>query len=535
MSNSGNRLFPLSRPQLLACLRLLAQLAVCFAVLRLSLIYLGFLFPTVSFLILYLCRPGSPVHAISIQDPSWLKRAAACLIILLTVLLCVLPMGQCPTWNGEIPGHRNQYELMAENLLEGRLHFAYGDEDQILSLHNPYDPEERKTSGVAYHWDHAFYNGRYYMYFGIVPVLLVFLPYRVLTGMPLTTYHGTQIFTVFIILGIFALFQLMARRFFRHLPASVCLALASACSVMSVWYAAAEPALYCTAITAAIALQIWSLYFFIRAVWVETKLTRQLWLAALGALLGALVFGCRPPIAFANLLVLPMLAVFLRQRPLNRALAAKLFLAALPYVVVAVALMLYNQARFDDPFEFGQKYQLTSIDQSRYGFYLDTERKLRLINDTQLFFLKNNSVTEEFPYLKTGGVFMNFPMLLLSACILSPAVRKEMKQLQISGLAAGFVVSIVLIAAMDILWAPWLLDRYRMDVYFLLGIFCFLCLGIWHRVSSPGWQSRLNALLVACSLLTVLWAILLCLRTSMTHSQDLLELFSRIFLYRPLR
>ena len=49
----------------------------------------------------------------------------------------------------------------------------YEDVDPRLSeMENPYDPQARKELGIYYHWDHAFYNGKYYMYFGIVPVVL---------------------------------------------------------------------------------------------------------------------------------------------------------------------------------------------------------------------------------------------------------------------------------------------------------------------------------------------------------------------------
>jgi len=256
-------------------------------------------------LICFAFRPQSAVFSLNV-DNSWIRKIFTLLIALITIATCIMPMAELPLWNGEEPGHRNQYELMAENLLEGRLDFAYGDEDELLKLKNPYDPEERKATRVKYHWDHAYYDGHYYMYFGIVPVFLAFLPYRVLTGDSLTTYHATQLFTAVTVLGIFALFSLLRKRFFQKLPYCSYLLLSVAFSVMSVWYAAAEPALYCTAITAALALETWSLYFFVRAVYVEKKENRQILFAGIGALLGALVFGCRPPIAIAN--VSPALA-----------------------------------------------------------------------------------------------------------------------------------------------------------------------------------------------------------------------------------
>ena len=415
----------------------------------------------------------------NLLSASRLRSLCAVLTALLTILACILPMGQLPVWNGELPGHRNQYELMAENLLAGRLDFAYGDEDAVLALENPYDPAERKETKVRYHWDHAYYNGQYYMYFGIVPVLLVFLPYRVITGTALTTFHATQLFAAITVAGIFALFWLLYRRFFKNLPYGIYLLMSVAVSVMSVWYASSEPALYCTAITAALALEVWSLYFFIRAVWVEQKENRQLLLAAIGAALGALTFGCRPTVALANLLVIPMLVVFIRQRKWSWKLLGKLVLAALPYAIVAAGLMLYNYARFDDPFEFGQKYQLTVADQSNYSIALNGQTVLRIINETLSNFFAPGKISATYPYLRESSVFFNFPVLLLWVGLCKGSVRRELGRHSLLMLVVGLAVTVLVITAMDILWTPYLLERYRMDIYYLLGIGCFLAVGFW--------------------------------------------------------
>lgn len=274
-------------------------------------------------MLLWTVRPQSTLYKTTLEKFTWKKKAFCVLTVVITIAACTWPMGKIPIWNGEVPDHRNQYELMAEAILEGHIDLRYGDEKELSKLDNPYDPEEREESGVKFHWDHAFYDGHYYMYFGVVPVFLVFLPYRIITGMPLTTYHATQIFVAAAIIGIFTLLYLLSKLFFKKLSYCVYLALSVAFSVMSVWYSIAVPALYCTAITSAIALEIWSLYFYIRAVWGETSENRQIIFAFIGAALGALAFGCRPPIALANILVLPMLVVFLRQRKITFRLIGK--------------------------------------------------------------------------------------------------------------------------------------------------------------------------------------------------------------------
>lgn len=461
-------------------------------------------------LLAFFLRHNSPIYKVTLENRRWLKNIVTLLVALVTLLACIAPMDMLPLWNGEKPDHRNQYELMAENLLEGRIYFDYGDEENLLELENPYDPEERSKARVFYHWDHAFYNGRYYMYFGVVPVILTFLPYRVITGESLTTFHATQLYTALTVAGIFLLFDMLAKRYFKKLPYFVFLALCVAFSVMSVWYAIAEPALYCTAITAALALEVWSLYFFFRAVYIESKETKQLIFAGIGALLGALVFGCRPTIALANILVLPMLATFLRQRKVTLKLLGKLLLTAMPYVVVAIGLMAYNHARFGDPFEFGQKYQLTVADQSRYQVALDGKSMLRVVNGTMENFFTRKNIQLYFPYLTPGGVFFNFPILLLTAGMFRFLVLKNMHYAKVLPFVLGIFVTVLAITAMDILWTPYLLERYRMDIYFLLGIACFMAVGFWYNTCTQKGRRWLSACLTVMSVITVITAFLLC-------------------------
>lgn len=439
------------------------------------------------------------------------KKIIAFFVALLTIVICVLPMNDLPLWNGEIPGHRNQYELMAEAILDGRIDFAYGDEAELETLENPYDPNERKEAGVKYHWDHAYYDGNYYMYFGIVPVFLAFLPYRIITGTALTTFRATQFFTAVIIAGIFSLFWLLSKLFFKKMQFGLYLSLSVAFSVMSVWYATAEPALYCTAITAAIALEIWSIFFFIWADYLEKRENRQILLAGVGALLGALVFGCRPPIGFANIVVIPLLFVFLKEHAFTRKLAGKLALAATPYLLVAASLMIYNYVRFDSPFEFGQAYQLTVADQSNYSLSINGAQLLRIITETAGNFFAFRSITETFPYFQTSSVFFNFPILLFSIAALFPPVRESAKKTKIWLFLLGLLISVLVITAVDVLWSPYLLERYRMDIYFLMGIGCFLTLGMWYEESEK--KKGFSVLIYSLSIATVVSSFLLYVRT----------------------
>ena len=165
--------------------------------------------------VLVMLRPKSALHTKKLTDCGRREKITIGVVLVILILLCTLPMGLAPGWNGEDPGATNQYELVAEAILNGHINIDNGDVDPLLlQMDNPYDPQARVDLGVDYRWDTAYYHGHYYMYFGVVPVFLLFLPFRLITGMSLTTYHATQVFVAFFICGVFANFYMMSKRFF---------------------------------------------------------------------------------------------------------------------------------------------------------------------------------------------------------------------------------------------------------------------------------------------------------------------------------
>lgn len=435
-----------------------------------------------------------------------LKRIAICAAALV-ILSCILPMGLSPTYNGEQPDHRNQYELITEAFLSGHLDFQYDYIDsRLLEMENPYDAAERERLGVNYYWDHAFYDGHYYMYFGVVPVFLAFLPYRLITGQALDGYHVTQLYTALFIAGIFVLLWLLGRKLLRRMPAALYMLLCAAVSYISVWNAVATPQLYSMAIICALGLAVWSLVCFVWAVLYTESENRAIVFAALGSLLGALVFGCRPTVGLANLLVLPLLAVFLKKHKLTAKLAMKLVFAALPYAIVAIGLMGYNYARFDNPFEFGQSYQLTVTDQSAYGNML-SRLNLPALFQGFYYYLLNVNTPDILPSL---GLFVSFPLLLFAFAQLGG--REERRILREKGLGPAFaclLLSIAVIMVFELLWAPHPTPRYRMDFSWLLGVAAFMPIGCGceRREDAHRFSRTFGALCLLAMVVSVLLAL----------------------------
>lgn len=444
---------------------------------------------------LWLLRPRSGVLCVTMDKRKHVTGAVTAAALLLLVGLSSYLMTLCPMWNGtvektgeygyettpsRIVKNKNQYELMADAILEGHLYLEYEDTDpRLLEMENPYDPNARKEQQIGYHWDHAFYNGHYYMYFGVVPVFLLFIPFKLITGASLTTYHATQVFVGASVIGLFLFFRMMARKFFPRLPLAVYILMASAVSLASMIQCIAKPALYMTAFSAGICMEIWSVYCYVRAVWIEKDCNRALGIAFLGALFGALAFGCRPPIAIANLIVIPCLIRFIRQHWGEEKLILKLAAAASPYIVIGALLMYYNYVRFDSPFEFGQSYQLTVADQSAYSEGLSSLTFSKIINGLIYFFFQTRGLGEEFPFVTEGGILFTFPVFGTGIYALTnKKVRERLRSSGLTLLMAGGAVAILVIIAMDIVWSPYLLPRYREDMMWLMGMLMFIAVGL---------------------------------------------------------
>ena len=76
----------------------------------------------------------------------------------------------------------SQLGALAHSLLNGRLDLELDPPEALVAMDNPYDTVARAAQAPDALWDVAYYNGRYYVYFGVVPCLLFQLPFEAVTG-----------------------------------------------------------------------------------------------------------------------------------------------------------------------------------------------------------------------------------------------------------------------------------------------------------------------------------------------------------------
>ena len=490
----------------------------------------------VAFLISFI-RPKAIFANLALNNIGNKEKIITLCVMFFIILLCILPMTLPSLFNGQIPGHRNMYEVLTESFLQGHVYIDYGDMDlKLLEMENPYDPALRRELGVNFHWDHAFYNGRYYMYFGVVPVILIFLPYRLLTGTALTTYHATQIFTAFFIIGIFRLFYLLAKRFFSAISWVFYWVFSATISVLSVWYVVDAPALYCTAISSGLCMMIWSLTFFAKAVFEKVTERQFVIYGVLGALFGALAFGCRPTIALANLLAIPLYIYYIKEKGWNVKLLRYTLVIILPYIIVGVLLMIYNYVRFDNFFEFGQTYQLTFVDQSGYGNMLEQFNLVKVINGLMENFIAYKPINDKFPYISFNSILINFPIFILTYfCLFQKSTIKLLKDSKIFGFVFTIFILPYIITIMEVLMSPWLLERYRTDIYWLMGLLTYLVFGLILCKQELERRKKYNFLLLIFTYLTFFQCFLLwCIPWDGNFTSELpeyLDIFEKTFFF----
>lgn len=446
-------------------------------------------------------------------------RVLTCLFVGATILAGTLPMGFSPIWNGEIPEWRNQYEELAESMAEGHIDLNDPVDPKLLEMDNPYDFNARVNQGVSVAWDHAFYNGHYYMYFGIVPVLLLFLPYRLITGSALTTFHATQFFSVLLILGIFSFFMLLIRVFIKKLPFCLYILLSVFASILSISIAISSPALYCTAIISAVCFAVWSLYFFMRAAYESETGKQKLLFLFIGGLFGALEFGCRPPIGLSNIIAIPLFIECLKDRKTTK--PAVTFFTAIPYIAVAAGLMYYNQVRFDSVFEFGQSYQMTVTDQTHLGDNISVISSLKtILYSIYYYFLKID--IGSILNINEIGLFFSCPVLwiLIAAPLKKIFQASEAKQAGV--LFKTMLLALVIIIVIDNMWSPYPIVRYRLDICWLLGIMTFLAAGFYYKVADNKKQC-----ISVIGLLTLLSTYFTILLIAFPHEQNFTSWYMR--------
>lgn len=451
-------------------------------------------------LFIYVFRPKSSIYRCKIKEHPRFSRlcivaSTAFEIFILTAYLLfgsnqvgiATANYNSGSWDGhsivntyEVGGENaQQYAELAKAMAHGQLYLEEEPPQWLQEMENPYDKgardELQKQTGEAYLFDVAYYEGHYYVYFGVLPVLLFYLPFYLLTGSSFPTAIGVLIACIAFVLGITALMDRFARYHFKRVSLGLFLLLQIplvGCSGML--YLAKFPTFYSLPIALALAFTVWGLYF-----WLHGRSSERAWGWYLaGSLCMALVVACRPQFIVFSLLAFPLFwRKFITEKHLFTPKGMREFICLLaPYAVVAAGIMLYNRARFGSFFDFGANYNLTVNDMTQRG-----TNPGRFLPALFAYFLQTPTTTGVFPWIQPttfdttylgqtikevtfGGVLVCLPILWILA-FAKPILKYRFKVRStntIAGVVITMLVSGVVVACLDAQMAG-ILQRYTAD------------------------------------------------------------------------
>lgn len=243
--------------------------------------------------------------------------------------------------------------------------------EELLSLDNPYEYARREVEVTQenFLWDHCLYNGKYYSYYGIGPVLALFLPYHLITGYYFPSGWATLIFSLVGIIFLTKIYLAVIEKKFRELPTNTVLAGLITLQMSSgIMFSAARPKFYELAIASGFMCLTVGAYLLMTSNILWDGKISYVRLGFASFFLGYAVM-CRPTLAVYCIAALFFFAGGLKKaldglekKQKTRTFFKYAAVALVPLGVIAIGQMAYNYLRFDNPLDFGIQYSLTIND-----------------------------------------------------------------------------------------------------------------------------------------------------------------------------
>ncbi|MEG2531043.1 MAG: cytochrome C oxidase Cbb3 [Raoultibacter sp.] len=500
--------------------------------------------------LVYIFRPRSSIYRCYIVEHS--RKSKACIILTVVVEIYLLttfllmgsnlvgvatPAYNEGSWNKagivntfEVGGaNAQQYAELAKSMTEGKLYLEEEPPSWLQEMSDPYDKgardEAQKSTGEEYLFDVAYYEGHYYVYFGVVPVLLFYLPFYLVTGASFPTAVGVLIAAIAFVLGCSALLDRFARYHFKRVSLGLYLLLQIplifCCGIL---YLLKFPTFYSLPIMLGLAFSVWGLYFWMRGRAEHTKAPG--WYFA-GSLCMALVIGCRPQLVLLSFLAFPLFwRLFITEKHLFTKRGALEFACLIgPYFIVIAGLCWYNKARFGSLFDFGANYNLTVNDMTKRGWNVG-----RLAPALFAYFIQPPNVTGMFPYIHPtpfettymgqtikevtfGGVFACLPFLWVlpfASRVLTLRIRQRSTR-TIAGVIIVLITAGLLVGLLDAEMAG-ILQRYFADFSFMFLTAAVLLVFIVNENLDPNKATHhlLMKVLIVLVTVSMLYSLLLC-------------------------
>ncbi|MBM6998789.1 hypothetical protein I3I95_01345 [bacterium] len=298
----------------------------------------------------------------------------------------------------------NEYGKLAQAFANGQLYLLQTPPQWLKNMEDPYQYGGRDEASVGqtrgYLWDTAYYDGHYYVYFGVLPCLVFYLPFYLLSGAYFPNSLAVLVATLLFVGGWYALLKAIIRyRFTKASLGTFLLIFLGVTFCSGVLIGLGRASLYNVPVTCARCLAVWGLYLWYMG-WHKQSAVRL----CAGSLLMALIAATRPQL----LILIPLLAVLLwmtlRSRTFTRRRKVGWTLSmVVPVALVAAGVMWYNQARFGSVLDFGANYNLTYNNMTMRGHSL-----MRVADGLYYYLVNPPAIVNTFPFIGHSGIFPAF-------------------------------------------------------------------------------------------------------------------------------
>jgi hypothetical protein len=289
---------------------------------------------------------------------------------------------------------------------------------ELRDLLDPYDPVARAAAGIRTPIDISYYNGRYYLYWGPVPSLIL------LAIRPITYGRVGDMYLVFsfvcgIFLAQFLIVIFIWDRFFPHHPKWML--------ILSTFLAGLTgPVLYMLNNITGSSVYDASIsggqFFFISGILcVFVALGRKApsnWSLFLAGTFFSLSVGSRSSLILSVGVVTAISALWILKSKIELyRKALSLFALSLPLFLGAVSLGWYNWERFGSITESGLYYQLTGGNVNLQKNYSNMLRPIYIYQNLYNYFLNPFRFKPQFPFIhvRYGNVYPVFSSYALPA------------------------------------------------------------------------------------------------------------------------
>jgi tetratricopeptide (TPR) repeat protein len=434
--------------------------------------------------------------------------------------------------SGSLNAADNYYSLLVQGFRADQLSLKKTVPPGLAQLADPYDPGRNalyRSMPYGMH-DLSYYQGKFYLYFGVTPALVLFWPYVALTGHYLFQKDATVIFCAVGFLASVGLLCALKRRYFAGVNVAIVTASTLALGLAAgVTVLLARSDVYEVAISCGYALSMLALAGVWKALHQSRKRSGCRWLAGASLAYG-LAVGARPSLLFgAVILLAPLVQPWRERRPMGGVVAA----AVAPISLVGLGLMLYNFLRFGNPLEFGVRYLLSFQRIPARQFF-----NLRYLwVNVRVYFLEPARWSSRFPFVhdiavpplpaghgpieETFGVVVSIPVVWLALAV--PLAWRN-RPVEARSVLCGFLAAIAALfgtAALALGLFYYAAGRYQVD--FLPALMLLAVVGIlsvertlpptprsgladgaaWRRAARSGWSLLLVFSLAFNALATI--------------------------------